>query len=194
MWEYEIQIDNMYQSGSQLSGYIVKSWDNVLNSWINGSMTNYTYDNNPFLISLEKQAWDTTSSTWEKNEFIDITNSAIGQPVETVFQTWDNVNGVYTNDYRSTLTYFNCTTTGLQAEILKNDIFIYPNPVSDFLGVTGISLSGSNVWITDVTGKVIRTAILEDDSSLISVKDLKPGMYLLQVADKRISRRFVVAD
>lgn len=61
----------------------------------------------------------------------------------------------------------------------------YPNPAKDIvtIKVNGWKNSDGHVIITDLSGKVLRTALISADRVNISLEDLATGIYLVKYAD-----------
>jgi chitinase len=68
---------------------------------------------------------------------------------------------------------------------------LFPNPASDFVQIRldGIQSGPIPIFITDLSGRVVLSAAIQNNSSL-SIKHLNPGMYLVQGLG--ISRKLVV--
>jgi len=66
----------------------------------------------------------------------------------------------------------------------------YPNPATDVVTVTKASLSGQPVRILDLTGREVRRTLV-DAAGQVSLRELAPGTYLLQVQDgaRLVTRR-----
>ncbi|MFL9844381.1 T9SS type A sorting domain-containing protein [Flavobacterium rhizosphaerae] len=71
---------------------------------------------------------------------------------------------------------------------VMNDTFaragirIYPNPAADNLYIEGpVSLIGQSFYITDATGKVILTGMLESQSSQLDIATLQAGLYTVTI-------------
>jgi hypothetical protein len=69
-----------------------------------------------------------------------------------------------------------CSTSDVK-ELIHNNVYIYPNPVKDFINISGIE-NGTNIEIFNVTGQLISTAILQNNS--IDANQLKTGVYFLK--------------
>ena len=78
-------------------------------------------------------------------------------------------------------------TTSSYDEALKEDINIYPNPVSDFMNV-GIDIEIDNIQIMNVDGKVIRS-LNSNINQRIDLSGLSEGSYYLKV---EVEDRWVV--
>lgn len=75
---------------------------------------------------------------------------------------------------------FNAEKTGFETTN-SNNITVYPNPVSEYLSISGIDES-EQIIITDSQGK----DIFKKSGSFIDVKNLPAGIYILTVKSKQI--------
>ena len=56
---------------------------------------------------------------------------------------------------------------------------IFPNPVESELHVTGLQ-TNTEIYVTDITGKLLMRAKIEDDTSVIDLSWLPEGIYILR--------------
>jgi hypothetical protein len=79
-----------------------------------------------------------------------------------------------------------CGTLGISDNDNLNNISIYPNPAIDLVTITGVNnLIDSNYIITDLVGKQVLAGKLSSETSLIDIRQLNAGVYLLQVGPNR---------
>lgn len=71
---------------------------------------------------------------------------------------------------------------------------IYPNPSREWIHVMYSSLQPGTILIKDMTGHVIKTIQASANSTVISIKDLTPGLYLveLQVSGSRAVAKLMI--
>jgi hypothetical protein len=76
---------------------------------------------------------------------------------------------------------------------LDNEFSIFPNPASDILNIRMESLEGAKVQIYNVSGQLVREAVLSDSKPSISVAGLKQGIYILKAVSggSTFTKRFV---
>ena len=69
---------------------------------------------------------------------------------------------------------------------------VYPNPTQDFITVSSDELFvGTSYSIIEITGKIVGSGVIEhDSSSTISLQDLPKGIYILQLSNKNLDKRF----
>ena len=63
----------------------------------------------------------------------------------------------------------------------KYEISIYPNPATTTLNLSSTGISDFEVSILDITGKVIRTERMLDQTFTFDVSDLSSGIYMLRL-------------
>jgi hypothetical protein len=66
-----------------------------------------------------------------------------------------------------------------------SDIQIYPNPASDFIKVVAPILENTTINILSLEGKIIKTMPLVSNQTLVSVKDLANGVYIIEVKNQK---------
>ncbi|NCD00194.1 MAG: T9SS type A sorting domain-containing protein [Bacteroidia bacterium] len=70
----------------------------------------------------------------------------------------------------------------------KCNVYVYPNPVSEFLIIEGAA-ELSEIKICDLNGKVLKTKIVDGKTTKITVSDLSQGLYLMQIGKQVIKFR-----
>lgn len=73
------------------------------------------------------------------------------------------------------------------------NISIYPNPAKDNINVGGVPDYPSTVFITDITGKLLTTTIIEEHNTQIDISNFPKGVYILKISgnNTNITRRFI---
>lgn len=91
---------------------------------------------------------------------------------------------------------FDDTSTGIEDKVIERELDFYPNPTYNQLNINIEGLQSTSVEITDLLGKrILLKSVNPSQKSLeLSLKDLKQGVYLLQVKTKAgiIVKRVVV--
>ena len=64
-----------------------------------------------------------------------------------------------------------------------HDIRVYPNPTSDFLYIEGGFDIGSQLFIYDMTGRIVETAELTSNNAALNISHLPDGYYIVKVGD-----------
>ncbi|MFL9833238.1 T9SS type A sorting domain-containing protein [Chryseobacterium terrae] len=131
------------------------------NTWYNISLS-YNYTDGQTKISVNGTAYGPFTSTANKN----ITEIDIYTGENTLTSGIDNID----------INAVSSVTLGTTEAIVKSDLNVYPNPVSDIVNVTS-DKKISNVTITDLSGKTI----LKSKDSKLNIKNFANGIYLLTV-------------
>ena len=88
--------------------------------------------------------------------------------------------GFSTNDSCSAPYPFEKDTTSVNSIVVHQDIFVYPNPVSNTLNIAGIK-NAEEVIIRDLLGNTIATKTQVNSDFQIDVSEYKSGVYFIQV-------------
>ena len=76
-----------------------------------------------------------------------------------------------------------CTPSGINEIANTNDISLYPNPANDKITLkTGSDMIGAEYTISDLAGRTIMTGKLATENTSISIANLAPSVYLIQIA------------
>lgn len=62
-------------------------------------------------------------------------------------------------------------------------IRVYPNPASDFLYIEGDFDRGSQVFIYDMTGRIVETVELTSNNAKLNISHLPEGYYIVRIGD-----------
>lgn len=146
-------------------------WNNVLTRWeFLGDEGNGTFTA-PYLIYYNSTG-----------------NNSLSIPPGNSAGTWIENTVVTNGDCNGNLTTGNSTMTGdVQGPVLgiqevsKGKIQIFPNPVSDFIQISGIN-DGQIMQIYNIDGRLISSEIF---NSKINVSQLPSGVYVLKITTRR---------
>lgn len=89
---------------------------------------------------------------------------------DIVYLHIDNLAGSVATFYSSTLS---------NEEFLKNEISVYPNPVTNLLNIDNSSIPIETVKVYDLSGRLINGIKINDNQ--IDVSQLQNGMYILNI-------------
>ena len=125
---------------------------------------------------------------WDKseNQEYNLTNFTFSNPYG---DAWTK-NIFPSEDGEYSLLHF--STSGISDENEKNDISIYPNPTTGIITIGNLNLlgfqnlTGLNVEITDITGKIVFNSDISNNSSSIKIdlSQLEKGVYFLNLNGK----------
>jgi hypothetical protein len=77
--------------------------------------------------------------------------------------------------------------TGYHNEKISSRLYVYPNPVNEFMHVNvSPDLIHSAYIIIDIAGRTILYGELENDTSRIDTQELSPGIYFLKTINQNI--------
>lgn len=114
-------------------------------------------------------------------------NNSLPMPPGNNIGVWVENTAFTTGLCGGNLTAANSTMTGdVQtitlgtSDISKNKIRIFPNPVSDFISISGLDDAGT-IQIYNLDGRLVRSEIFDPK---IDVSQLIPGIYILKVTTK----------
>jgi hypothetical protein len=71
------------------------------------------------------------------------------------------------------------------------NISIYPNPTTTTINLVSTEISDFELSILDITGKVIKTGRMSDQTFTIDVSDLSSGMYMLRLVSQEGASKVV---
>jgi hypothetical protein len=145
------------------TGYLLTTWDNPLNLYINRvSDINQYYFSDPYI-----------------NQDTVINDTIFGEPYcQTDFLRFKIENSGDTIDYKIN---FIIEPSSVQ-EIYNRKIEFYPNPCKDFIFFQEkMRVEDIQYEIIELTGKIIRTSV--SNNNTIYVGDLRKGLYLIHVTN-----------
>tara|TARA_B100001105_G_scaffold231667_1_gene204536 strand:- start:702 stop:2528 length:1827 start_codon:yes stop_codon:yes gene_type:complete len=70
-------------------------------------------------------------------------------------------------------------------ELNQDDIQIFPNPFSDFTTILINNVAKNSILLFDISGRLIRKFVVNKNSFQLSKNNLKSGVYILQVRNKK---------
>ncbi len=79
------------------------------------------------------------------------------------------------------------TNIGLEEASIADKVSMYPNPVVEdlYFEVQDADIRISNLSITDITGKVVKTISLSRDQKSVNLSDLKAGVYMVELSSNK---------
>jgi hypothetical protein len=145
-------------------------WNNALTRWeFLGDEGNGTFTS-PYLIYYNSTG-----------------NNSLPIPPGNAIGTWVENTAVTNGDCNGNLTAANSTmmgdvqsaTLGIQ-EISRSKIQIFPNPVSEFIQISGIN-NGQMMQVYNIDGRLIKSEAFD---SKVNVSLLTPGVYVLKITTR----------
>ena len=145
-------------------------WNNTLTRWEFLADEGYGTFTNPNLVFYNSTG-----------------NNAVPMPPGNTVGAWVENTAYTTGLCGGNLTAANSTMTGdVQAitlgtsDVTKKKIQIYPNPVSDFIRISGMD-NGRTVQIYNTDGRLVATEMFD---AKLDVSQLIPGTYVLKITTK----------
>jgi len=77
------------------------------------------------------------------------------------------------------------TQTGIKNLKVESSIFVFPNPVKEYITVKGVK-KDAKINLYDLTGGLLQSIPAEENSTNIDVSSLRQGTYLLQVGEQTV--------
>jgi uncharacterized delta-60 repeat protein len=74
--------------------------------------------------------------------------------------------------------------SGMQKNLLQNNVIVYPNPANNLLRISGLTNASTILTITDIAGNVFKKVSTTEESYLWNVADLRNGYYYLIVESR----------
>jgi hypothetical protein len=106
------------------------------------------------------------------------------------YSIWDVSNPTF----KDTLTYIHTVNTlGITQMENKNAFHVFPNPITDKIIIHTTRQTNFVFSMIDMSGKVIKLGILNNEITLVPVDDLPNGLYFFQVKSehKMYSQKFI---
>jgi len=77
-------------------------------------------------------------------------------------------------------------------DFYKDKILLYPNPVENTLSINGI-ITKQSVSIYDITGRIVKTVIIDQGQNSINLNRLKTGVYFILINENNqlITKKFM---
>jgi len=145
-----------------ISGDCGDSWDVLFNkggAWL--ATVAATYD--PF--------WPVSGGQWKQESF------ALDDYQGEVLIRFRAISGSGNNLFLDDIAVV--FTTGTEETQMASTYAVYPNPTSDILFVSGIP-DNSEIFITDITGKLLRSITTSDTETMIDLRSFPKGIYILK--------------
>ncbi|MFH1050775.1 MAG: T9SS type A sorting domain-containing protein [bacterium] len=185
--------------------------------WQNGNVTNYSYDDNHFIIQHKYQTWEVKqvpdkiwTTVFSYNYFYDPIGNLLMISSDDGGTNWiekklefkDKVGFSYSFDcYKMEIFYTKVTDVEDELTIPENDIFIYPNPVSDYcnLKLTADGLQIVTIQIYNLLGVQLYSieAQINEGENIIPLNTsiLSSGLYSIVISyPNKVKRGMFIKD
>ena len=75
--------------------------------------------------------------------------------------------------------------TGIEKLKVESSIFVFPNPVKEYLTVNGVK-KDAIINVYDLTGRLLQTVYAQENSTNINVSSLQQGTYFLRAGEQTV--------
>jgi hypothetical protein len=100
-WTNSSKLTYTYNGSNKMINSNNESWTST--GWQTSTQSTYSLDPNGYLVNQLTQSWNTSSSTFVNYTQVTHTNTAAGQVLESVYQSW--ISNAWTNSYKYVYTY-----------------------------------------------------------------------------------------
>ena len=73
------------------------------------------------------------------------------------------------------------TTVGIEKNDYQSTILVYPNPAKDKIHIASNDLNIKNIAVLDLTGKVVKTATVNEYQTVLDMSGCTKGLYLIRI-------------
>lgn len=159
---------------------VMKEEEWVNNAWQNLLLVTHTYNANAYKTNTRNQGWNADNASWKNALNIDFTYNTDETLHQYIVQNWDEIANAWKDDLRVIcaygISYLNTE------EIPFRNLHIYPNPAKDEVKILFEQETNAQIVLSDLQGKIITSAVFSGISHTVSLENLSPGMYVLQIA------------
>ncbi|MCQ2228388.1 MAG: beta-1,3-glucanase family protein [Bacteroidales bacterium] len=160
--------------GLNYSYAITQEGENVTYTFVANNASNFT--------GLVNHLWDNTKTF---GELLDRNTHTFTYPIGTTVKVackWAYAGGMTVTPYIEYVMKEKSTLTGV-TDVIESKFNVYPNPSTEYIIIDGCNV-GSPIYIYDITGKRVVTAIATSEKTKVSLTSLKTGRYIVNMEDK----------
>ncbi|UOR03622.1 T9SS type A sorting domain-containing protein [Hymenobacter aerilatus] len=143
--------------------------------------------NSPRFVIIQAQPWTDVKPTNFKNVAASLNTDYVVVRPDHIFQLIREANGLAINPGKKPTVTGKSSNDESKVLVGQAGIALYPNPTTDELTITGLA-EATDVTVYDLTGKVMVSKMrVAPSQPVLSVKNLKSGVYLLRAEGKESS-------
>ncbi|WP_167618028.1 T9SS type A sorting domain-containing protein [Maribellus sediminis] len=184
-FEYQYNVDNKLEKQYQFC------YDSVKNQWDSCACHLYEYANE-YLYKHEFCTYDSVNNEWDYNWKHEYLYNGEGQIKQLHRYQHSSLKSTATDWVLDTKDFYyyasGVTGVGLAADLVEQQISIYPNPASSQITLEMRDVENCRLQIFDITGRNIYQKSIQAKKTVISLKQFNPGIYFF-VIDNGISRK-----
>ena len=154
-------------------------------SWVQRDTTFLCPNDSIYILSAASPTGGQYSGPFVTNDSLVVGNVQITGSYDTIFRvaySYTDSNGCSSiASHQFTLRY-RVDCLGISDVNTADDIAVYPNPVAEYLTIMITSeMKGTSFVITDITGRLIRVGLLDNEINTIILSDYAQGLYILHI-------------
>ena len=166
---------------SYFEGYF---WDTELQQLTGTYISETRYNDKGIYLGQTIYVWPADYNNWIGTFNVSYNRYDFGLINYESYFKWDTINSEWDIDEKG-FYYYNMViySDNKPKMVPADEIFIYPNPAQDVLNISiaGEPAGINSYYIYDLTGKMIISGQLEENSTMIDVSGLKNGLYIIKV-------------
>jgi len=189
-----------YDGQNNLEERVTADWDAALMQWVNSTRENSTFNSQNDELETLFQSWE--AGEWfdkRKNTYTydDHHNTTSGITQKWTGNTWENLNltdlliwynnheiRIYEsqsyNLFKFVASYVKLATVSVQENTFKNNVKLYPNPVSNILNIETDNGIAPEVKIYSMQGALLMNV----KGNTINLSSLSSGIYIAEINGK----------
>jgi len=190
-WENSQNTNYYFNDSGKTDSVIRAVWNSDQELWKNFSreVTSYETDGS---ISIQ-QYWDSDTQQWENHSRTTSVNNEQGLMTAYTYQNWNSETENWKNNLKYDLFWSEIEVHGIDEEV-ANRITIYPDPASETITIMMPgSLSNNMLSIYSLSGKLIKSVVINSGLSTIDISVIPSGLYFASFRTNHgiITKRFV---
>jgi len=179
-----------YYENKKLKSFTFFAKD-LYNNWIEATKETYSYLNEK-IKEFSYFRWDEIKNKWYIAKKLNYTYDENENLILETNRYIYNGDSIYRNNTKKQYFWSQFNTTNKINSTQNYDIFITPNPASDFLYIYDNEIKDNQIiYIFDLFGNLVKTNKIKLNSK-IDISYLKPGIYILKTKNFIQGIKFIV--
>ena len=186
-WDNTDRMTYTYSASNKTLSQTAEIWDGT--NWINAYLVILNYDVNDYITTQLMQQWNIATSTWDNFYQMIYTNDSQGNIIMALMQIWNATSSIWENSQRITISYL----LGIRDFEMANNTFVYPNPAAEnFTIKIKEPVPGTTFYLNNQLGQKVSNGTILGEETKVSVNQLPPGLYYLQLGNDAIKTLKIV--